>query len=89
MGRGSTSWDKRQREKAKRERKQAKRMRRDERRDADPSDPAAERSQEELMAEFAELGQRHAQGRISDQAFEDARVELFAKMGIQVGVPIG
>mgnify|MGYP000032080266 FL=1 len=82
MGRGNTSWEKRQREKQKRERKEAKRARRDERRTAPDEEPSEGPSQDELMAKFAELGAKHAAGQISDAAFEDERAAIFEQLGL-------
>lgn len=83
MGRGNTSWEKRQREKQKRERKAAKRARRDERREAGGEPVETEGpSQDELMAQFAELGRKHAAGQISDAVFEDQRALIFSQLGL-------
>ena len=83
MGRGNTSWEKRQREKAKRERKEAKRARREERKDAAGIEPVVEGpTPDELMEQFAELGRKHAAGQLSDDAFEAARSEIFEQVGL-------
>ncbi len=83
MGRGNTSWEKRQREKMKRERKDAKRARRDERRTStDDGEPTEGPSQDELMAQFAEFGRKHAAGQLSDEDFEAARTDIFEKLGL-------
>ena len=84
MGRGNTSWEKRQREKQKRERKEMKRARRDERREADGTTEEVGEgpSQDELMARFAEVGRKHAAGQITDAVFEDERKTIFEQLGL-------
>lgn len=83
MGRGNTSWEKRQREKMKRERKDAKRTRRDERRDATGDGEETEgATSDELMEQFAEFGRQHAAGQLSDEDFEVARADIFEKLGL-------
>ncbi len=81
MGRGNTSWEKRQREKMKRERKDAKRSRRDERKEGS-TEEVEEVSSDELMAQFAEFGRQHAAGQLSDADFETARTDIFEKLGL-------
>jgi len=83
MGRGNTSFEKRRREKEKREKKEMKRARRDEK-NASTDEPVETESNDELMAQFAELGRKHAAGEINDVELKDSRNEIFEKLGLPV-----
>lgn len=77
---GST-WEKRQREKAKREKKAARRMRRDMKRER-PAEPDEGPDQEELMQRFAALNQALQEGRINQETFDIQRDEIWEAMGL-------
>lgn len=77
---GST-WEKRQREKAKREKKAARLARRDMKRDG-PTEPDEAPDQDALMQRFAALNQALAEGRINQESFDTQRDEIWEAMGL-------
>lgn len=76
-----TTWGKRQREKAKQEKKAARHMRRDMKRDR-PAEEPAEGDQDELMRRFAALNRALHEGRITQEAFDTQRDEIWEAMGL-------
>ncbi|MCY3967795.1 MAG: hypothetical protein OXE93_08515 [bacterium] len=88
MGRGSESFQKRQREKNKRERAAAKQARRHGKLD-DPlgleeASVESERSDAELYEDFRLLNEKYQAGGIDDETFERGREEIFEKLGLEV-----
>lgn len=86
-GKGRQSWEKRQREKAKKDKQLAKRADREERKLAsdEPDEESTEGpSEAELYARFAKLSERHADGEIDDDTFEEKRAELFELLGLEI-----
>ena len=80
----ASSWEKRQREKARRERKELKRARRDERREAKAAPVDEGPTNEELMQQFAALNREHAAGAIDEATFILRRNEIWLAMGLPI-----
>lgn len=76
-----TTWDKRQREKAKREKKQARALRREMKREQ-VDEPEEGPNEEVLMKRFAQLNQARAAGRIDEDTFLAQRDEIWEAMGL-------
>lgn len=92
MGRGSESFQKRQREKNKRERAAAKQARRHGKLD-DPFEegegegeaPASNgRSEAELYEDFRLLSEKYQSGGMDEEAYEQRRAEIFEQLGLEV-----
>ncbi len=89
MGRGSESFQKRQREKNKKERAAAKQARRQGRAD-DPFDepeeplPTDGRSEAELYEDFRLLSEKYQSGGMDDETYEQRRAEIFEQLGLEV-----
>lgn len=77
------TWEKRQRQKAKKERKELKRATRDEKRDM-AAEPVEELSNDELIAQFAQLNRDHGAGKIDDATFTEQRNEIWKAMGLPI-----
>ena len=86
MGRGSESFQKRQREKNKRERAAAKQARRhgkvDEPFDEEPSTNG--RSEAELYEDFRLLSEKYQSGGMDEETYEQRRAEIFEELGLEV-----
>ncbi len=87
MGRGSESFQKRQREKNKRERAAAKQARRHGKIE-DPfeesEDPIGGRSEAELYEDFALLSEKYQAGGMDEETYEQRRAEIFEQLGLEV-----
>ncbi|WP_420639099.1 hypothetical protein [Candidatus Poriferisocius sp.] len=87
MGRGSESFQKRQREKNKRERAAAKQARRQGKVD-DPFEveeaPSNGRSEAELYEDFALLSEKFQAGDMDEETYEQRRAEIFEQLGLEV-----
>ncbi len=89
MGRGSESFQKRQREKNKRERAAAKQARRQGKLD-DPFEPEAEvpssngKSEAELYEDFRLLSEKFQSGGMDEDTYEQRRAEIFEQLGLEV-----
>ena len=89
MGRGSESFQKRQREKNKRERAAAKQARRHGKLDdpfAEPEPSAAPngRSEAELYEDFRLLSEKYQSGGMDEETYEQRRAEIFEQLGLEV-----
>jgi hypothetical protein len=76
-----TTWEKRQRERAKREKKEAKRARRDARAER-PEGDEDEPDRDELMARFTALNKEKAQGLIDEDTFTERKNEIWVALGL-------
>lgn len=90
MGRGSESFQKRQREKNKRERAAAKQARRHGKLD-DPFVEGEEeapssngRSEAELYEDFRLLSEKYQSGGMDEETYEKQRAEIFEQLGLEV-----
>ena len=88
MGRGSESFQKRQREKNKRERAAAKQARRHGKLD-DPFEeveaPSSNgRSEAELYEDFRLLSEKYQSGGMDEETYEKRRTEIFEQLGLEV-----
>ncbi len=87
MGRGSESFQKRQREKNKRERAAAKQARRHGKLD-DPfgaeDAPSNGRSEAELYEDFRLLSEKFQSGGIDEETYEQRRTEIFEQLGLEL-----
>lgn len=87
MGRGSESFQKRQREKNKRERAAAKQARRHGKLD-DPFEegeaPPNGRSEAELYEDFRLLSEKFQSGGVDEETYEQRRAEIFEELGLEV-----
>ena len=88
MGRGSESFQKRQREKNKRERAAVKQARRhgkleDESFEADEA-PSNGRSEAELYEDFRLLSEKFQSGGVDEETYEQRRAEIFEELGLEV-----
>ena len=89
MGRGSESFQKRQREKNKRERAAAKQARRHGKLD-DPLEEEVEapssngRSEAELYEDFRLLSEKFQSGGMDEEVYEQRRAEIFEQLGLEV-----
>lgn len=89
MGRGSESFQKRQREKNKRERAAAKQARRHGKLD-DPFETEEEvpssngKSEAELYEDFRLLSEKYQSGGMDEEAYEQRRAEIFEQLGLEV-----
>ncbi len=88
MGRGSESFQKRQREKNKRERAAAKQAKRHGRIDTHLNDEetpmSSGRSEADLYEDFRLLSEKYQDGGIDEETFERGREEIFAQLGLEV-----
>ncbi len=84
MASSPQSFNKRQRERAKKEKAAAKRARRHSREDGG-DDTAEGPSEEELLERFRLLNEGRSNGTISDEEFEEQRVEIFELLGLGEG----
>lgn len=89
MGRGSESFQKRQREKNKRERAAAKQARRHGKLDL-PFEEEVEapstngKSEAELYEDFRLLSEKYQSGGMDEETYEKRRVEIFEQLGLEV-----
>ena len=89
MGRGSESFQKRQREKNKRERAAAKQARRHGKLDV-PFEEEVEapssngKSEAELYEDFRLLSEKYQSGGMDEETYEKRRVEIFEQLGLEV-----
>lgn len=89
MGRGSESFQKRQREKNKRERAAAKQARRHGKLEA-PFEEEAEapssngKSEAELYEDFRLLSEKYQSGGMDEETYEERRAEIFEQLGLEV-----
>ncbi|MXW42067.1 MAG: hypothetical protein F4138_03265 [Acidimicrobiia bacterium] len=88
MGRGSESFQKRQREKDKRERAAVKQARRHGKLDfpleAEETSPLNVRSEAQLYEDFRLLNEKYQAGGIDEETFERGRDEIFEQLGLEV-----
>ncbi len=89
MGRGSESFQKRQREKNKRERAAAKQARRhgklDEPFEEEVEVPSSNgKSEAELYEDFRLLSEKYQSGGMDEETYEKRRVEIFEQLGLEV-----
>ncbi|MDE0236822.1 MAG: hypothetical protein OXN95_06325 [bacterium] len=89
MGRGSESFQKRQREKNKRERAAAKQARRHGKLEV-PFEEEVEapstngKSEAELYEDFRLLSEKYQSGGMDEETYEKRRVEIFEQLGLEV-----
>ena len=89
MGRGSESFQKRQREKNKRERAAAKQARRHGKLEV-PFEEEVEapssngKSEAELYEDFRLLSEKYQSGGMDEETYEKRRVEIFDQLGLEV-----
>lgn len=89
MGRGSESFQKRQREKNKRERAAAKQARRHGKLEVpfeeDVEAPSSNgKSEAELYEDFRLLSEKYQSGGMDEETYEKRRVEIFEQLGLEV-----
>ncbi len=89
MGRGSESFQKRQREKNKRERAAAKQARRhgklDELFEDEEQAPSSNgKSEAELYEDFRLLSEKFQSGGMDEETYEQRRAEIFEQLGLEV-----
>lgn len=89
MGRGSESFQKRQREKNKRERAAAKQARRHGKLEV-PFEEEVEtpssngKSEAELYEDFRLLSEKYQSGGMDEETYEQRRTEIFEQLGLEV-----
>lgn len=88
MGRGSESFQKRQREKNKRERAAAKQARRHGKLEVpfeEVEEPASNgKSEAELYEDFRLLSEKYQSGGMDEETYEQRRAEIFEQLGLEV-----
>lgn len=89
MGRGSESFQKRQREKNKRERAAAKQARRHGKLEVPFEEEVEEpstngKSEAELYEDFRLLSEKYQSGGMDEETYEKRRVEIFEQLGLEV-----
>ena len=80
--RGQT-FEKRQREKNKQERAAAKRARREERKAAAERGENDVVDEDDLLEQFRVLSEKHENGEITTESFEERRAKLFEALGLE------
>lgn len=83
MARGREGAAKRARERIRKEKQDAKRARRHGTDDDAGGDEAPPVDEAGLMEEFRVVSERHAAGRLDDEAYEQERHRIFVELGIE------